>query len=140
VTSRFYTAAMTIGDEKYVSVTTFRKTGVPVATTTWIVPLDAGKVGFWTSSAAGKTKRLRNNPKITVQPCDSRGRVTPGTVASEGTAEVVTSGPDFEAIQTKIKAKHRFMVPMSRLFNTLGTIGKGHHPYGDAGVVITLAS
>jgi hypothetical protein len=30
------------------------------------------------------------------------------------------------------------MVEMSRLFNTLGHLGKGKFPYGDVGVVITL--
>ena len=44
------------------SVATFRKTGAAVATATWIVPLDGGRVGLLTSSASGKAKRLRNNP------------------------------------------------------------------------------
>ena len=44
----------TISQEKYVSVATFRKTGVAVATATWIVPLDGGRVGVLTSSASGK--------------------------------------------------------------------------------------
>ena len=46
------------------SVATFRKTGVAVATATWIVPVDGGRVGLLTSSASGKIKRLRNNPRF----------------------------------------------------------------------------
>ena len=68
-------AEQTISQEKYVSVTTFRKTGVAVATAIWIVPLDGGRVGLLTSSASGKAKRLRNNPSVTLQPSDARGRV-----------------------------------------------------------------
>jgi len=130
---------MAISDEKYVSSTTYRKSGASVSTPTWIVPLDAGRVGFWTSSASGKFKRLRNNPRITLQPSDGRGRVKAGTNPVEGTAELVRSGADFDAVQSKVRAKYGFMVGMSKFFNTLGHLGKGPFPYGDVGVVITLS-
>ena len=129
---------MTIGAEKYVATTTYRKSGVAVTTPTWIVPLDSGQVGFWTSSASGKYKRLRNNPKITLQPSDARGRAKAGSPVS-GAAQLVTSGADFDAIQRKVRAKYGAMVHISRVFNTLGHIGKAKFPYGDVGVVITLS-
>jgi uncharacterized protein len=131
---------MGISDEQYISSTTYRKSGVPVATATWIVPLDNGRVGFWTSSQSGKYKRLQNNPKITVQPSDGRGRIKAGTAAVDGTAQLVTSGADFDAIQSRVRAKYGVMVPVSRFFNTLGHLGKGKFPYGDVGVVITPSS
>ncbi|MEO6701580.1 MAG: PPOX class F420-dependent oxidoreductase [Jatrophihabitantaceae bacterium] len=131
---------MSLGDEKFVSVTTYRKSGTPVATATWITPLDGGQVGFWTSSASGKAKRLRNNPQVSLQPCDQRGRPKPGGSPVSGTAVLVGSGPQHEAIQRQIKAKYGVMVPISRLFNTLGHLGKGKFPYGDLGVVITMAA
>jgi hypothetical protein len=37
-------SATAISDEKYVSSTTYRKSGAAVATPTWIVPLDGGRV------------------------------------------------------------------------------------------------
>jgi PPOX class probable F420-dependent enzyme len=128
---------MAISDGKYVASTTYRKSGAAVPTPTWIVPLDAGQVGFWTSSASGKYKRLRNNPKITLQPSDGRGRVKAGSTPVNGTVALVTSGPEFDAIQAKVRAKYGAMVTMARFFNTLGHIGKGKFPYGDVGVVIT---
>ena len=127
---------MTISAEKYVATTTYRKSGVAVTTPTWIVPLDSGQVGFWTSSASGKYKRLRSNPKITLQPSDARGRAKAGSPVS-GTAQLVTSGADFDAIQRKVRAKYGVMVHISKFFNALGHIGKGNFPYGDVGVVIT---
>ena len=133
-----YHQAMGISDEKYISSTTYRKSGTPVATPTWIVPLDGGRVGFWTSSASGKAKRLGNNPKIVIQPSDARGRVKPGSAAVEGTVLLTTSGADFDAIQSKVRAKYGFGVQISRVFNTLGHLGK-KFPYGDVGVVVTLA-
>ncbi|WP_083420093.1 PPOX class F420-dependent oxidoreductase [Pseudofrankia sp. BMG5.36] len=129
---------MALSDEKYVAVTTFRRNGSGVPTTTWIVPLEGGQVGFWTSSASGKYKRLRNNPKVTVQPSDARGRVKAGSPLSDGTAEMVTSGVEFDEIQSKVRAKYGVMVGISKFFNTLGHLGKGPFPYGDVGIVITL--
>lgn len=128
---------MSLSDEKYVSVTSYRKSGVPVSTATWITPLDNGRYGFWTSSASGKAKRLRNNPAVTLQPSDSRGRTKPGGEVTHGTAVLVTAGPEFEVIQRQIKAKYGVMVPISRFFNTLGHLGRGKFPYGDVGVVVT---
>ena len=130
---------MSISDEKYISSTTYRKSGAAFSTPTWIVPLDGGRVGFWTSSRSGKYKRLRNNPSITIQPSDSRGRVKDGTGPVDGSVQLITSGADFDAIQNKVKAKYGFMVQMAKIFNTLGHIGKGKFPYGDVGVVVTLA-
>jgi uncharacterized protein len=129
---------MSISDERYVSSTTYRKSGTAVPTPTWIVPLDDGRVGFWTSSASGKYKRLRNNPKIALQPSDARGRVKDGTAPVAGSVQLITSGADFDAIQRKVRAKYGFQVHMSKFFNVLGHLGKGPFPYGDVGVVITL--
>jgi PPOX class probable F420-dependent enzyme len=127
---------MAIGDEKYVATTTFRKSGAAVSTTTWIVALDGDRVGFWTSSASGKYQRLRNNPKIMLQPGDPRGRVKAGSSPVEGTAELVTADADFDAIQHGIRAKYGVMVPVTRFLNTLGHLDK-KFPYGDVGVVVT---
>ena len=59
--------------------------------------------------------------------------------SAEGTAELVTSGADFDAIQRGIRTKYGVMVPVSKFFNTLGHIGKGKFPWGDVGVVITVS-
>jgi PPOX class probable F420-dependent enzyme len=128
---------MAISNEKYVSSTTYRKSGTPVSTATWIVDLDGGRVGFWTSSKSGKYKRLRNNPRITLQSSDGRGKVKAGTTPVEGTVNLSTTGPDFDAVQSKVRAKYGVMVPVSRFFNTLGHLGKSF-PYGDVAVAITL--
>jgi uncharacterized protein len=129
---------MTISDEKNVVSTTYRKSGAAVPTQTWICALDGFRVGFWTSSASGKYKRLRNNPRITLQPSDARGRLKTGSPSVEGTVELVTSGADFDAIQSRIRAKYGVMVPITRFLNTLGHLGK-KFPYGDVGVVITVS-
>jgi len=61
--------------QKYISLTTFRKTGVGVATPVWFGETD-GKLYVMTRSDMGKTKRIRNNPQVRVAPCTIRGTVT----------------------------------------------------------------
>ncbi|WP_375496556.1 PPOX class F420-dependent oxidoreductase [uncultured Jatrophihabitans sp.] len=131
---------MDISDEKYLSLTTYRKDGKPVSLPVWVVPLEGGRLGFWTSSTSVKVKRMRNNSAVTLQPCDARGRVKDGAAEVTGTAALVTSGDEFDAIQRKVRAKYGVMVRVSRVLNTLGHIGKGRAPYGDLGVVITPAA
>ena len=64
-----------IHGQKYISLKTFRKSGVPVATPVWFGE-DDGKLYVMTRSDMGKTKRVRNNPKVIVAPCTIRGKVT----------------------------------------------------------------
>ncbi|MCU1493222.1 MAG: putative F420-dependent enzyme [Acidimicrobiaceae bacterium] len=126
--------------EKYMVLTTFRRDGTPVKTPVWVVPLDDGKVGFWTSSASGKAKRLAHTERVTVQPSDGRGRVKQGTQPVEATARLVT-GTDYDTIRVKVKAKYGFMTEVAKLFGTVGGMLKGKRfPYGDRGVVVTPIS
>ena len=64
-----------IQGQKYISLTTFRKTGVGVATPVWFGEED-GKLYVMTRSDMGKTKRIRSNPQVRVAPCTMRGTVT----------------------------------------------------------------
>ncbi|MCZ2857162.1 PPOX class F420-dependent oxidoreductase [Blastococcus sp. VKM Ac-2987] len=75
---------------EYVSLTTFRRTGVPVATPVWAAP-DGDALVVWTRADSGKVKRLRHTTRVTVAPCDVRGRARGPAV--EGTADFV---PDAE--------------------------------------------
>jgi PPOX class probable F420-dependent enzyme len=60
-------------DSEYVSLTTFRRNGVPVATPVWAAP-DGEDLVVWTRADSGKVKRLRHTSRVTVAPCDVRGR------------------------------------------------------------------
>ena len=71
-----------IHGQKYISLTTFRKTGAGVATPVWFAE-DDGKLYVMTASRLGKYKRIRNNPQVRVAPCTIRGKVT---------------GPEFPAV------------------------------------------
>lgn len=96
---------MTIADEKYVLLTTFRKSGEAVPSPVWIVGLPGGTVGFTTEDGSGKVKRIRNNGRVTLQPCGMRGTVKAGSVAVEGSAEIVI-GPEAKPVRAAISRKY----------------------------------
>ncbi|HZP22716.1 MAG TPA: PPOX class F420-dependent oxidoreductase [Terriglobales bacterium] len=61
-------------DAKYLSLETFRKSGVGVRTPVWFAQLPERAIFYVYSEAnAGKVKRIRNNPKVRVAPCNFRG-------------------------------------------------------------------
>lgn len=128
---------MGLADEKYLLLTTYRRDGTAVATPVWAADLSDGTIGFWTSSGSGKAKRLAHTSKVTVQPCDARGRLKAGSSPTAATA-VVVSGAPLDHIRGKIRAKYGFMTKITKLLGTIGGIIKRKRiPYGDRGVVIT---
>jgi PPOX class probable F420-dependent enzyme len=62
-------------NQKYISLTTFRKTGVPVRTPVWFAEQE-GKLYVFTNPKSGKVKRIRNNPQVRIAPSSIRGKVT----------------------------------------------------------------
>jgi PPOX class probable F420-dependent enzyme len=70
-----------IRSQRYISLGTFRKSGAKVATPVWFGE-DGDKLYVMTLSKMGKTKRIRNNPQVTVAPCTIRGKVTGPEVAA----------------------------------------------------------
>jgi PPOX class probable F420-dependent enzyme len=106
---------MAITDENYVLLTTYRKSGEGVGTPVWIVALPDGAAGFTTEATSGKVKRIRNNPKVTLQPCDMRGKVREGSEIVEATAEVLL-GDEAIPVRDAIRRKHS-------LFTKLMSVG-----------------
>ena len=80
---------------KYLNLETFKKSGEGVKTPVWFAAepsasLDSGgaKLYLYTIGVSGKVKRVRNNPRVKITPCDMRGKVL-GEWA-EARAEIVT--------------------------------------------------
>jgi PPOX class probable F420-dependent enzyme len=76
-----------IHGQRYISLATFRKSGVAVYTPIWFAEYD-GKLYFMTNSKLGKSKRIRNNPEVKIAPCTIRGKIT---------------GPEFAATARKLQ-------------------------------------
>ncbi|HET6181360.1 MAG TPA: PPOX class F420-dependent oxidoreductase [Candidatus Sulfotelmatobacter sp.] len=65
---------------KHFSLETFRKTGIGVRTPVWFArdPASASATAtfyVYTLPESGKVKRIRNNPKVRIAPCNMRGDV-----------------------------------------------------------------
>ncbi len=128
---------MGIADEKYVSLTTFRANGQPVATPVWIVPLGPTTAGFTTESTSGKVKRIRNNPKVTLRPCDMRGRVRDGTPESTAIASVLM-GADAKPVHDAVKSKYRVMVALMGVGQKLRSVVRRGRPAEDCAIHLRL--
>lgn len=102
---------MAITDETYVLLTTFRRSGEGVGTPVWIVALPDGRAGFTTEATSGKVKRIRNNPAVTLQPCDMRGKVRNGAAVVHATAEVVL-GEAAHEVRDAIRRKHSVLTAL----------------------------
>lgn len=89
-----------IQGQKYISLATFRKTGVAIYTPIWFAE-ENGRLYFMTSSKLGKYKRIRNNPKVRIAPCTIRGKIT---------------GPEFPATARILEARESQRV--RRLINS----------------------
>ena len=60
-------------NQRYLNMETYRKTGKPVATPLWFAE-ENGTLYIYSLANAGKVKRIRNNPKVRIVPCDMRGK------------------------------------------------------------------
>jgi len=66
---------------RYLSLTSYRRNGVPVATPVWFVEED-GVLLVQTDAASGKVKRIRRNPSVLVALCTATGRLLGPEVAA----------------------------------------------------------
>jgi PPOX class probable F420-dependent enzyme len=129
---------MGIAEEKTIALTTYRRNGEGVTTPVWVNQVSDGRIGFWTAMGTGKTKRLKNNPRVTVQACSASGKVKAGAPVLSGTAEMVQSGPLFDEVQALGRKKYGVMVAISRTMGKLMGQRKAGQTYGDTVVLVRL--
>ena len=63
-----------LGRERYVNLATFRRNGLEVQTPVWVAP-DGDHLVVYTNVTSGKIKRIRNDGRVRLAPCDARGRL-----------------------------------------------------------------
>lgn len=73
---------------EYVSLTTYRKNGTPVATPVWAA-VEGDELLIWTKADSWKVKRLRNDSRVLVTVCDARGRIAQGAPSAEGAGRLL---------------------------------------------------
>lgn len=99
----------------YVSLTTFRRDGIGVATPVWVVR-DGDRLAVFTAADSHKVRRLRRNPAVTLAPCTARGRVVGPAVAGRAT---VAGSRAWDRVTAALVRKHgllaRLMLLASRV-------------------------
>jgi len=70
---------------RFVSLTTYRRNGEPIATPVWIVADHAG-AAYVVSRGPGKVKRIAHNPAVTLAPCTMQGKVKGSAVSGRAEA------------------------------------------------------
>jgi PPOX class probable F420-dependent enzyme len=90
-----FTGFAAFANHKYLSLETFKKNGETVRTPVWFAAdpsskLDSrdAKLSVYSIADSGKVKRVRNNPRVRVAPCDMRGKLLGEWV--DGKAQILT--------------------------------------------------
>lgn len=105
---------------KYMSLTTFRKSGKAVPTPVLFAE-DNGKLYVSTRAHSGKVKRIRNNPQVQLAPCTARGKIVGQTI--EAVTRILPS--DEEALVIRALRYKYFRVRVSMFLSKLRFWGKG---------------
>ena len=98
-------AFVALQGERYISLTTFRRDGTPVATIVWFVEHSHG-LAVYTGTQSGKVKRLRHTANVTLAPCTIRGAITGPTLM--GNARLVDDATQIAAIRAALAKKYGF--------------------------------
>lgn len=108
-----------LGDEPFISLTTFRTSGVGVSTAVWVAR-DGDELLVITPTESGKVKRLRNSGRVEMRACNRAGKVDPDAVTVDGTASIVESAHEVatltEVISRKYGAEYTVIMFIERLF------------------------
>lgn len=94
-----------VAAHRYVSLTTFRRSGEPVATPVWIAR-DGSELVVITIDGVGKTKRLTHTSRVELRPCDMRGAVPDGAPTHHGTGRVLRSPEEIAAVKRAMGEKY----------------------------------
>lgn len=100
---------------KYLNLETFRKTGVGVRTPVWFAQ-DGTIFYIYTLPNFGKTKRIRNNPKVRVAPCSMRGKLRGAWVDAQAR---ICEAPEAEHGQDLLRRKYGWIKIVGDFFSRM---------------------
>jgi PPOX class probable F420-dependent enzyme len=103
--------AAALGSGQFARLTTFRKSGAPVATAIWFAEHD-GKVVFLTGPKTGKAKRMRRNPLVGLAASSARGQIKGPEV--RGTARLL-GGAEADEAHGCLAAKYGIQLRLLQL-------------------------
>jgi uncharacterized protein len=113
----------TLGEQRFVSLTTFKRNGEGVPAPMWI-GRDGADLFVWTPADSWKVKRVRNNSRVLLAPSTRFGKVRDGVSPVEGTAQVVIDPVTVERLQGEIRRKYGFGYRLVTLAEMIAARGR----------------
>ncbi len=107
------TAFHDLGDERFISLTTYRRTGAAVSTPVWVAR-EGDDLVVTTPADSGKVKRLRHTPRVEMRPCGRTGKVRDGTPVDTGQVEILDEDQP-QLIRRKYGLEYRLFMGIERL-------------------------
>jgi PPOX class probable F420-dependent enzyme len=111
-----------LGAARYLSLTTFRRSGEAVSTAMWVAR-DGDSLVISTHPGSGKVKRLRNSPRVEVRASGISGRVRADAQTFAGTAEIIDDPADVERLASLLSRKYGFQSWLIRTFERRRSAG-----------------
>ena len=112
---------LALGDQRFLLLTTFRKTGAAVSTPVWVAR-DGDALLASTPKDSGKIKRLRNDPRVELVPCGRFGKPKRGQHPVAAVAEILDDAASMIRVTELLRAKMPIEYPLVlRLEGSLGT-------------------
>jgi len=106
-----------LGDERFVSLTTFRRNGLPVPTAVWVAR-DGDDLVVITPDGSGKVKRVRHDGRVELRPCSRTGAVAEGAPRFAGHA-ALTDETGTSRVRELIRRKYRVEYPVVMLIERI---------------------
>ena len=101
----------------YVSLATYRKSGVEVLTPVWVAELD-GRYYVFSEAGAGKVKRIRNHPRVRIAACNYSGNVRQGDWLA-GEASIVTDSVLIGRVYKQFTNKYGWQMRLTNLLSKI---------------------
>lgn len=104
----------TLSGHAYMNLETYRKNGMGIATPVWFTIGDDKMIYVVTRTGTGKVKRLRNDSKVRIVPCNMRGQPKAEWLNGNGT---FASPEQLKLALIRRDKKYGFKAKLSGLFS-----------------------
>ena len=105
-----------LGQEQYISLETFRKSGQGVKTPVWVVG-EGDTLYVWTQGSSWKVKRIRNNSQVRLARSDQRGKTSGEWVSAQ--ARILDTPEEKAKMRQRLVKKYGLMARLFLLFGRL---------------------
>jgi uncharacterized protein len=99
-------------NQRYISLTTFKRDGTSVSTPVWVVSDDGERLLVWSAASTWKVRRIRRDPRVLVAPASYRGKERGERI--EATARVIADPGIDDLLRQKYGWQKRVLDRLNR--------------------------